>query len=190
MLKYATLIATLGFTATAAMAQQCVLQNNNVTRSSAVIEERSAIKAEVVPSLNGGRRCLVNFRARIRSEWHTAFGEFEWSGDRPREEACAIALRRADESVKERVAASQITSEKVLICRDNPDLDTLRQVNPGTVAKLSQFRPHPDRPNRFWHNGTQCRYFVDSQFTGTDIRTWQGIICQIQQDDWVVIDKF
>lgn len=172
------------------MAQQCVLQANSVMRSAVTIDERAAVRADVVPAVGGGRKCMVNFRARIGADWHTAFGEFEWSGDRPREEACAVALRRAEDSVRERVSASQIVSEKVLICRDNPDLETLRQTNPGTVADLAQFRPHPDRPKEFWHNGAPCRFFLDSSYVRNDIRTFEGVICKIHDSKWVVVDKF
>ena len=173
-----------------ALSQQCVLQAKNVSGSSVTIQERSNVQAEVVPAVSGGRKCMVNFRARVGAEWHTAFGEFEWAGDRPRDEACAVALRRAEDLVRERVSASQIVSEKVLICRDNPDLETLRQTNPGTVAELSQFRPHPDRPKEFWHNGAPCRFFLDSAFVHNDIRTFEGVICKVHNSKWVVVDKF
>jgi hypothetical protein len=99
-------------------------------------------------------------------------------------------LATADQQVRDRVGRSQTASERVLICSDNPDLRQLRQVNPGSVGRLAQFRPHPERPRLFWHNGAQCRYFLDSQFTGTDIQTWQGIICKLGTDEWVVVDKF
>lgn len=174
----------------ASVLAECVLQDRTVSRSQVTIAERSQIQSTVVPSPTGQRKCMVNFRARIGTEWHTAFGEYEWPGDRPREEACAVALSRADAEVRERVGRSQTASERVLICSDNPDLTTLRQTNPGTVGRLAQFRPHPDRPRLFWHNGAHCRYFLDSTYTGSDIRTWQGIICQLQGDSWVVVDKF
>jgi len=99
-------------------------------------------------------------------------------------------MDRADTQVREQTAPSHVTSERILVCTDNPDRETLRQINPGTVGKLSQFRPHPDRPNRFWHNGAQCRYILDSNWTGRDIHTWEGIVCQLSGDDWVVVDKF
>lgn len=172
------------------LATECVLQTKMVTQSAVVIQERANLRAEVVPGINGGRRCMVNFRARIGSEWHTAFGEYEWNGERPRDEACAVAVSRAEDSVRERVSRSRLVSEKVLICNDNPDLNTLRQTNPGTVAELSQFRPHPDRPAEFWHNGAPCRYFLDSAYTGRDIRTFEGVICKIHDQKWVVVDKF
>lgn len=169
---------------------QCVLQDRTVSRGSVVIAERADIRTEVVPGFSGNRKCMVNFRARIGAEWHTAFGEHEWNGARPREEACAVALKRAEDSVRERVGRSQVVTEKTLICNDNPDLRTLRQVNPGTMGNLSQFRPHPEYPREFWHNGAPCRYFLDSSFIGSDIRTFQGIICKVHDAKWVVVDKF
>jgi len=168
----------------------CVLQDKTVSQSSVVIAERTQITATVVPDPQTGKRCMVTFRARIGATWHTAMGEYAWPGDTPRDSACAVAMKRAEDSVRERVSASRVISEKVLVCRDDPTLTTIRQTNPGTVAELSQFRPHPDYPGEFWHNGTQCRWFLESGYTGRDIRTWQGIICRIQDSKWVVIDKF
>ena len=168
----------------------CVLQDRVVQRSDVVIQERTQMRSEVIPVPGGGRKCMVNFRARVGATWYTVFGEHEWPGDRPREEACARAVASADNQVREQAGRTHTASEKVLICSDNPDLKDLRQANPGTVGRLAQFRPHPDRPNQFWHNGAQCRYFLDSQYTARDIRTWEGIICQLAQDEWVVVDKF
>jgi hypothetical protein len=174
----------------AAMAQQCVLQDKTVSRGSVTIAERSEIRPEVVPAIGGGRKCMVSFRARVGAEWHTAFGEYEWDGARPRDEACAVAVKRAEDSVRERVSASQLVSEKVLICRENPDLNTLQQINSGTVGELSQFRPHPDYTREFWHNGAPCRFILDTAYTGKDVRTFQGVICKIHNSKWVVVDKF
>ena len=172
------------------LAQQCALQDKTVSQGSVAIAERSEIRPEVVPAIGGGRKCMVSFRARVGATWHTAFGEYEWDGARPRDEACAVAVKRAEDSVRERVAATQIVSEKVLICRDNPDLNTLQQINPGTVGELSQFRPHPEYINEFWYNGAPCRFILDTAYTGRDIRTFQGVICKIHNSKWVVIDKF
>lgn len=77
-----TLIAT-----TVAASAECVLQDRTVSRNSVTISERSKITPEVVPAINGGKKCMVTFRARIGAEWHSAHGEHTWAGDRPREEA-------------------------------------------------------------------------------------------------------
>ena len=169
---------------------ECVLQDKTVSQSSVVIAERSKISATVVPDPQQGKRCLVNFRARVGSTWYTASGEHTWSGDTPRESACAVATKRAEDSVRDQISSSRVISEKILICNDDPTLENIRQTNPGTVGDLSQFRPHPDYLKEFWYNGTHCRWFLDTGFTAGDIRTWQGIICKIHDSKWVVVDKF
>lgn len=188
-MKHIVLIAVLvPFMALAA--DNCVLQDRTVSRSAVKIEERSAIRRDVVPYFDNQKRCVVDFRVRIGPDWHTAFGEYTWAGDRPAAEACAIAVQRAEDSVRQRVGQSQTLSEKILVCKDEPKLNTLRSAQIGTVGDLGQFRPHPELTGRFYHNGTQCKWFIDSAFTGRDVRTFQGIICQIQPDQWVVVDKF
>ena len=174
----------------AAMAQQCVLQDKTVTRNAVVIAERSPIRAEVVPAVGGGKKCLVNFRARIGADWHTAFGEHEWAGDTPREDACAVAVQRAESQVRDRVGRSQVVTEKTLICNENPDLNALRSLNPGTIAELHQFRPHPEYTREFWYNGTRCRFILDTVYGAVGLRTLQGVICHLQDTKWVVVDKF
>jgi len=173
-----------------ANSDQCVLQERTVSQGQVTIEERSGLRREVVTLPTGQLRCQVTFRARIGAAWHTAFGEHDWAGDRSRDEACGVAAKRAEDSVRERVGQTRVTTDRVLVCRDQTDLTTLKEARMGTAAQLHQFRPHPDRPRAFWHQGTQCRWFLDSQFRNQDIYTYQGIICQVQGGTWVVVDKF
>lgn len=189
MLKHSIALAVITASVTAA-AQTCVLQQNTVNRTTATIQERSQISATVVPTVDGRRKCMVDMRVRIGADWHTTFGEFVWNGDTPRDTACAAAVKRAEDAAIQRVSATSVISENVLICNDRENLNTLRDVNPGTVAKLAQFRPHPTHTREFWYNGTRCRWFVDSVWRGQDIGTMQGIICQLQDNNWVVVDKF
>jgi hypothetical protein len=181
-------ILTLWIVAVSAHAD-CVLQDKTVSQSSAVISERTQLSATVVPDPIG-KKCLVTFRARVGATWYTANGEYAWPGDTPRDRACAVAVKRAEDSVQDQVASSRVISEKILVCKDDPTLDTIRRTNPGTVGELSQFRPHPDYPREFWYNGTRCRWFLDTGFTGKTVRTWQGIICEIHDSKWAVVDKF
>lgn len=171
-------------------ADNCVMQDRTVSRNTVQIEERSPIRRDVVPYFNNQKKCVVDFRVRIGANWHTAFGEYVWSGDRPSSEACAQAVTAAENSVRDRVGQSQTQSEKILVCKDEPQLRTLRAAQIGTVGDVGQFRPHPELTGRFYHNGTQCKWFIDSAFTGQDVHTFQGIICQVQHNQWVVVDKF
>lgn len=172
------------------LAEQCVLQERMITQHQVTIDERTDIRRDVVPLPGGGRKCIVDFRVRIGANWHTALGEQIWDGHRPWAEACAIAVARAEDAVRERVGRTRSASERVLVCKDRPELRELQTAAVGTVGNVGQFRPHPEHVDRFWHNGTQCRWFVESAFTGSAIRTFQGIVCEIGRNQWVVVDKF
>jgi hypothetical protein len=172
-----------------AWSNNCVMQERTVTQNDVKILERSTIRRDVVPAPNG-RKCIVDFRARVGSEWHTAFGEHTWPGDRPSEEACSIAVKRAEDSVRERAGRTSSMSERILVCKDRPELETLRQSQIGTVGDVGQFRIHPNYPNRFYHNGAQCRWFVEPTFNGRDIQNFQGVACEVRDNKWVVVDKF
>ena len=172
------------------MAAECVLNDRTVTASSAQIEERSGLRQEVVTAPDGARRCIASFKARIGASWYWTQGQYDWTDGRPRAEACAVAVARAEDAVKTQVEPTHVRSEKVMICTDQKDLELLRSTNPGSVGRLHQFRPHPDFPKRFWHNGAQCKFFLDSAFRNQDVYTYQGVICLVQRDQWVVVDKF
>jgi len=185
-----TLIALAVMAASPLMANDCVLEDRTVAISQVTIDERSPIRRDIVPMPNGGKKCIVDFRVRVGPNWHTAFGEYSWPNDRPSSEACAIAVDRAENAVRERVGSRQTASQKTLVCKDRPELKELRQSTVGTVGDVGQFRPHPDYPKLFYHNGAKCRWFLEPSFTGQDIRTFQGIVCQIDRQQWVVVDKF
>jgi hypothetical protein len=172
------------------VAAECVLQDRTVARSDLKIAERSPISRTVIPAPGHNQRCIVNFRARVGTQWYMATGEYDWPGDRPANEACAVAAARADESVLKQAAPSHVQSEKVLVCNDRPNQQLITNAPTGTVAQLHQFRTHPDFPRNFWHNGAQCRWFLESSFRHNDIYTYQGVICQLQDQNWVVVDRF
>jgi hypothetical protein len=172
------------------LASECVLQDRTVTSHSIVIQERSSMRQTVVSTPEGNKRCIVNFRARAGATWYPATGQYDWPGDRPVNEACAVAVARADDSVHSQAVSQHIRSEKIVVCNDREDSATLKSTRPGVTGQLHQFRPHPEYPNRFWHNGAQCRMFLDSAWTGRDIHTYQGVICQLQDSKWVVVDKY
>lgn len=172
-----------------ATAEQCVMQDRTVIRDQVKIEERSPVRRDIIAMPNGQKRCLVDFRVRIGNTWHTAIGEHDWSGEVDSARACAQAVTAAEQKVLER-QPRQVTSEQVLICKDRPELRELEQAHPGSLGDIAQFRPHPSYPNRFWHNGVQCRWFVEPAFVANQVQMYQGIICELRPRQWVVVDKF
>lgn len=170
--------------------EQCVIQERVVTKTDTTVAERGQIRRDIVPTTNGGRRCIVDFRARVGKEWHTVFGEHTWDGVRPAEEACAMAVKTAEDNLRERLGRTVSIAERILVCKDRPELQSLKNTRPGHVGDAGQFRMHPQYPERFYHNGAQCRWFIEPAFNGRDIQTYQGVVCEVQPNRWVVVDKF
>lgn len=184
------LALAIGLPLLAQAADHCVLQQRSVAVSQVQIQERSDIRRSITPVGRGETKCSVDFRVRIGNTWHSAFGDYVWSGELPVQQACARAVGVAESDVKARVAAREVSTESLLVCSDDTRHQTLREVKVGTIAPVSRYRPHPDYPAEFWHNGTRCRWILDTVWTGTRILTQNGVVCQLRDDQWVVVDKF
>jgi hypothetical protein len=167
---------------------ECVLQERVHSRSVGTIQERSAITREVVPFSSDQRKCIVNYKAKIGNEWHVTFGEYVYS-DLPTSNACGRAVKQAEQNLIARVSANNTIVEHDLVCSDDEKLQTIKTSEVGTVARLDQYRPHPTYTSVFYDNGHKCRWFLDTQFHG-GMKTYDGIICQLQRNQWVVVDKF
>lgn len=166
----------------------CTLQDRTVNESSVVIEQRSLIDTSVVMDAQGQHQCHVSFSVRIRDQWYLASSSYSWNGDSSREQACAVAVYKAEEQVRAQVGETRVRNEKVLVCQDA--VRTLPAVSVGQTAKLEQFRPHPEFLDDFFHAGTRCRWILDTVFQDQRVHTYQGIICQTSGNTWTVVDKF
>jgi hypothetical protein len=169
---------------------ECIIRQKSVSKDTAVITERSSIKRTVVPDAAHGKKCAVDFSVRIGQNWYRAFGEYVWDGDRPSGEACAAAVAQAEKDVLAQTGNRSVMSEDILICTDDPDHDKLPNTNPGTIARLDQYRLHPDYPNDFYYNGTRCRFFLEPMYQNRNVLNYTGVICQLHGDKWAVVDKF
>jgi hypothetical protein len=173
-----------------AQSNECYLQDRSISRSTAVIAERSPVRKEVFNHIGNERRCVVDFKVRINTEWHTAYGSYIWDGAVPESQACARAVANAENEILQRVGNTNAVNERILVCNDRRDLVNIRSPEIGQTGNIGQFRPHPDKLERFYYNGTQCKWFVESSFVQNRMRQYQGIICETQNGVWVVVDKF
>lgn len=183
-------VSILALAVASAVSAECVMQDKVVTRNQVTVTERADIRRDIVPSVGGGKKCMVTFRAKIGSEWHMATGEAQWDGARPSSEVCAVALQQAERDVKDRVGKKSVVTDSVMICNDAPEQQAIKESHPGTLGKLSQFKPHPSYAGQFYHQGTQCRWFLEPGWVQKQLHQFQGIICQVSDADWVVVDRF
>ena len=190
MKKITCLVALTFGVVFSAQSQECVYQSRTVTNNNLEVSERSNITRDIIDVENGNRKCIVNFSIRVGNEWHMASGEWEWSGSRPHQEACAKAIQVAEQEAIERIADREVTNQQVLICNDDERFSRIENISVGTVGSIEQFWPHPEFDKPFYHEGTRCRWIVGSRFTGDNIKRHDGIICEVSQEKWVVVDKF
>lgn len=181
----AGLIATMVFPAWA----QCDLQEDSVVTNSVKILQKEVASRNVLQTAQG-RSCSVDARFRIGSEWYVQAGDAIWQSNETIQQTCARAMDNAERSLTERMGRADVQSRRLLVCRDDGNYRRLDNYEVGTVRRLYQYRPHPSYPNTFTHNGTVCRFFLDTKMQEKDIYTFQGVICEIGKDQWAVVDKF
>ena len=170
--------------------QNCVLQEKVVNRSSVSISEISDIRKDIVPWGNGQKQCIVNFSALVDNSWYPAHGNYIWDGELPAADACGIAVNKAKKDLTNSVKPSKIVSEDVLICKDDTGNSSIAITKVGSFVDIAQLAVHTKYPRRFYYNGAECRWFLESNWTGKDIRQYQGIACKLEPSKWVVVDKF
>jgi hypothetical protein len=173
-----------------ALAQECVMQQKIVNKSETVITEVGDIRRDVVPWGKNQKKCMVNFRAMVDGTWYPAYGEYVWDGERPSSEACGAAVSQAKNDLTKKIKPSTIISEDVVVCNDSANQTGIKVAKVGSLVDIAQLRSHPNYPKRFYHNGAECRWFLDSSWTGKDIRQYQGIACMLEPTKWVIVDKF
>lgn len=166
------------------------MQEKIVNKSDVVIKELSEIRRDVVPWSKNEQKCIVNFKALIGDTWYAANGEYIWDGELPSAEACGAAVNKAKKDLTAKVKPATLLSEEVLICNDDRQRSNIKVAKVGSIVDISQLRAHPNYTNKFYHNGTECRWFLDSSWTGKDIRQYQGVACKLEPSKWVVVDKF
>ena len=167
---------------------ECVLRSTTVTESIAV-SEKSQVTANVVTTQSGDRKCLVSFNARVNGTWHMAFGEAEWDGRGSPDSSCASAIKNAERDLVRSLAPLSLRAEDVMICDDSSQQRIL-SIAVGMQGPIHQFRPHTTKQGEFWYNGTRCRWVLDTQFVSSKLHTYEGIICRVGGDEWVVVDTF
>ena len=188
MLKNSVLIA-VAFPILA-IANDCRVQDQAVSKITVTINERTTPRRDIISTPSGARQCQVRFRVRVGATWHEAQGQATWSSAQTVEQVCGQAAISAERAVVERIGQTQITQNTTMICDDDNNYRQLRKLPVGSVSRLEQYRLHPHYPGEFAHNGARCRWILDTVFQNQDVRTMQGVICQIQDNNWAVVDRF
>jgi hypothetical protein len=173
-----------------AHAQECQLQQTVSSVSAGTITEVRNISTDVVPWGSNQKKCLASLDGLYNGDWRRSYGEYTWTGDRPVKEMCGIAIGLAKKNLLQVVNSSIIKNESVVICRDNAKPKVNNTTVGAVIEDITQLRPHPKFQKAFDYQGEQCRWFVESGWSGKDLQKMNGIVCLTSSRQWVVVDKF
>lgn len=179
----------LALVATSAYSE-CYVRSAVTNQTSMSITAVVDVDPFVVPISPTQNKCIVTFRAQVNGTWITAEGEKIGPRSMPEQELCAGAVDSGRIQILSRADGRRMTVEQNMVCNDQPEIK-VRTVRRGEMVRESEVRPHPHFPKPFVYRTNQCRWFIEPEVRpGSDLLQRQGIICQINGNEWQVVDKW
>jgi len=133
-----------------------------------------------------GRYCVVTFDVPILDGYFTARGEQMVNG-LDAMESCKVAEQKANKDMVKQLSTTRLNTLAVMEC--NEEKNNVWEAKVGAVADKVKFRRDPDRPREFKYNGQACFWFRDVEWKG-ELNPFNGVACQLHDDQYVVVDKF
>jgi hypothetical protein len=188
MLRKTTLIVALAMSTTAQA--ECYVRSAVTNQTTMSITSIADVEPLVVPISATHQKCIVNFRAQVNGNWITAEGERTGPKTMSERELCAGAVDSGRIQILSRANGANLTVEQNMVCNDRPEIK-VKTVKRGEMVRESEVRPHPHFPKPFVYRTAQCRWFIEPEVhPGRDLLQRQGIICQVNGNEWQVVDKW
>jgi hypothetical protein len=170
---------------------ECYMRSSTLAESDAKIEKIADIQNMFVKLKSGQMRCTSTFRVLIKGTWHDAEGQAIVQSDVAEAQACARAQNNGRVTLLQAVSKRSMTVQQEMVCTDQELPKTRNSVKIGDVVKESEVHPDPAWPEtRKLRDGNVCRRFVESDLSGVDMRRSKGVICQVSENAWKVVDKY
>lgn len=188
MFRTTALILSLGVATTAQA--ECYVRAATTNQTAIDITKVADIEPMVVPVSATHNKCIVSFRAQVNGDWITAEGEKTGPKTMSEQALCASALDQGRVQILSRADGGRLAVEQNMVCTDQPEIQ-VKKVKRGELVRESEVRIHPNFPKRFKYRATACRWFMEPEVQpGRDILQRQGIICQVNGNEWQVVDKW
>lgn len=172
-MKYFILILAFLFVADRASAD-C-----RIKEASQMIQE-----VETGPVLNlvktiKGDSCQVNYSILVNGKEH----KVNYS-----HKDCTEAIERGKNELLVTLAGKYRT-EVVTTCKEGGGLSD-KPVKIGEVVMETELLQPERQTGYFKYNNSKCRLFKERYVQNNKMRVNHGVICQINENDWVVVDKW
>ena len=188
MFRKTTLI--LALTMSGATQADCYVRSAVTNQTTMSITAVADIDPFVVPISPTQNKCIVTFRAQVNGDWITAEGEKTGPRSMSERELCTGAVDSGRIQILSRANGGNLAVEQNMVCNEQPEIK-VRSVKRGEMVRESEVRPHPHFPKPFVYRTAQCRWFIEPEVhPGRDLLQRQGIICQVNGNEWQVVDKW
>lgn len=169
---------------------ECYVRSAVTNQTTMSITAVADVEPLVVPISFTQNKCIVSFRAQVNGEWITAEGEKVGPKTQSEQELCRSAVDSGRIQILSRANGGNLAVEQNMVCNDQPEIK-VRSVKRGEMVRESEVRPHPNFPRQFVYRTAQCRWFIEPEVhPGRDLLQRQGIICQVNGNEWQVVDKW
>ena len=169
---------------------ECYVRSAVTNQTKMNIVAIADIEPMVVPISSTQNKCIVNFRAQVDSKWITAEGEKIGPKTISEKELCAGAVDQGRIQILSRADGGRMNIEQNMVCNEQPEIQ-VRVVRQGETVRESEVRPHPNFPKPFIYRTAACRLFIEPEVRpGRDLLQRQGVICQVNGNEWQVVDKW
>lgn len=182
----------LGLVTVSAFAQDCLITDRIASTDLGRVSNVQNVKANLTLWSKGRQTCTVTLDGTVDGKWGQGKGEFTWDGQSSSTQACIAAVDLAKKDLLNKLTDSTISNQSVVMCREQKDKDKpLLNPKVGTILEnVNTLRVHPTYPKAFYHNGEECRWYIETAWDGRDIKHINGIVCRIDPKHWIVVDKF
>ena len=169
---------------------ECYVRSATTNRTAINITAVADIEPLVVPISPTQNKCIVSFRAQVNGRWITAEGERVGPKSISEKDLCASAIDDGRVQILSRADSGRMDVEQNMVCNDQPEIK-VRAVRLGERVRESEVLPHPNFPKQFVYRTAACRWFIEPEVhPGRDLLQRQGIICQVNGNEWQVVDKW
>lgn len=169
---------------------ECYVRSAVTNQTRMSITEITDVEPLVAPVSDTQNKCIVHFRALVNGSWITAEGERTGSKTITEAELCRDAIDSGRVQILSRADGGRMNIEQNTVCDDRPAIQ-VRSVQRGEHVRESEVLPHPNFPKPFVYRTATCRWFIEPEVhPGRDLLQRQGIICQLHNAEWQVVDKW
>ena len=154
------------------------------------IEGTRNYKSAIVKNEAGTKSCFVSYEVKHKDTWYPVYGEQDWDGHQLATTVCNVAKQSALQSFMSQHGDILVMKEEEMVCADGDaaKIHTIREV--GQIFDIKTIKGDPQRPDPFFYQGTKCYWVRDVEWKAEKLNSFTGVACQLEQDQYVLVDKF